>query len=138
MAAKDKFHDHVKNALVNDGWTVTHEQLPIKWGKKPLLVDFGAERLLMAQKGTRKIAVEVKSFISNSEMTDLYNAIGQFVLYRKALQHSEPDRELFLAIREDAYLRLLATPEGEELRADENIHLIVFSPDREEIVKWIS
>lgn len=138
MAAKDKFHDHVKKALINDGWTITHEQLTIKWGKKPLLVDFGAERLLVAQKGMRKIAVEVKSFISHSEMTDLYNAIGQFVLYRKALQHSEPDRELFLAIREDVYLRLLAGPDGEELRADENIHRIVFSPDREEIIKWIS
>ncbi|MFM2431796.1 MAG: fdxN element excision controlling factor protein [Cyanobacteriota bacterium] len=43
MPAKDLFHDAVKAALVKDGWTVTHDPLTLKVGKKDLFVDLGAE-----------------------------------------------------------------------------------------------
>lgn len=29
MAAKDKFHNHVKQALTNDGWTITDDPLTL-------------------------------------------------------------------------------------------------------------
>ena len=31
MPAKDFYHEHVKNALVNEGWTITHEHLKAPW-----------------------------------------------------------------------------------------------------------
>jgi hypothetical protein len=49
--------------------------LHLRWGLKDRYVDLGAERLLAAEKGTRKIAVEVKSFLGLSEMEDLERAI---------------------------------------------------------------
>jgi hypothetical protein len=64
MPAPDIFHDQVKNALVKDGWTITDDPLTIQWGRKKLYVDLGAERLLAAAKSGRKIAVEIKSFIT--------------------------------------------------------------------------
>jgi XisH protein len=63
MPARDRYHDHVKAALIKDGWIITHDPLRLHWGVKDMYVDLGAERLLAAEKGTRKIAVEVKSFI---------------------------------------------------------------------------
>ncbi len=69
--------------------------------------DLAAEKLLLAQKDARRIAVEVKSFLSSSLLQDLYAALGQFLLYRKALQNTEPDRELFLAVREAVWQSLL-------------------------------
>ena len=50
----------------------------------------------------------------------------------------EPDRELFLAIRETTYYRLFESPEGQFLMDQENIHLIVFDADQKEVLKWIA
>ena len=47
MPAKDFYHDVVKTALIKDGWTVT-DDLPLRVGKRDLLVDLQAERLLIA------------------------------------------------------------------------------------------
>lgn len=71
MAAKDLYHDQVRNALQKNGWQVTDEPLRLDWDDTPLYIDLGAERLLIAEKGNERIAVEVKSFISKSEIEDL-------------------------------------------------------------------
>ncbi|WP_420485340.1 element excision factor XisH family protein [Iningainema tapete] len=63
MSAKDRFHDLVKSALIRDGWTITYELFPIDYGDVQMQIDLGAERLVAAQRGSEKIAVEVKSFI---------------------------------------------------------------------------
>ena len=114
MAAKDFYHQHVKQSLVNDEWTITHDPLKVEWMGTNVQVDLGAERLLGAEKGTRKIAVEVKSFLSASDFTDLYNALGQFVLYRKALAKKEPMRVLFLAIRASTYDEVFTHPDNQD------------------------
>ncbi len=100
MPARDRYHNQVRNALVKDGWVITHDPLRLSWGLKDMYVDLGAELLLAAEKGARKIAVEVKTFGGLSEMDDLEKAIGQFVLYHDVLARVEPDRELYLAIPE--------------------------------------
>ena len=76
MPARDKYHDCVCKALIKDGWTITSDPYTLKWGTKDLFVDLGAERVLAAQKGAEKIAVEIKSFIGQSEMADLEQALG--------------------------------------------------------------
>ena len=81
MPAKDIYHDTVKTALIKDGWTITHDPLTIRLARKRLYVDLGAERLIAAQRDTEQIAVEVKSFTRASDMKDLEDALGQFVLY---------------------------------------------------------
>lgn len=91
MPAKDLYHDAVKKALVKDGWTITHDPFPLKWGKKDLFVDLGAEKLLTAEKEGRQIAVEVKSFLGQSDVEDLRNALGQFVLYHDILEERDPE-----------------------------------------------
>ena len=102
MPAKDYFHNHVRAALEKDGWTITDDPLTIvlEGTRDSLFVDLGAERLIAAEKSAHKIAVEVKSFISGSKLTDLENALGQFILYHDILAENEPDRTLYLAIRE--------------------------------------
>jgi len=64
MPAKDLYHDTVKTALLKDGWTITDDPLSLEIGGRDLFVDLGAEKLLIADRGSQKIAVEVKSFIS--------------------------------------------------------------------------
>jgi XisH protein len=66
-------------------------------------IDWVAEQLLAAELEDRKIAVEVKSFISPSNVSEFHTALGQFLNYRDALEKVEPDRQLFLAVREPIY-----------------------------------
>ena len=59
MPARNLHHDAVVEALITDGWTITHDPLTISYGGKDLFVDLGAERAaLAAEKEGRRIAVE--------------------------------------------------------------------------------
>lgn len=99
MSAKDKFHDAVKQALVKEGWEITHDPLRIKFGEEDKIqIDLGAQRVLGAQKAGQKIAVEIKSFLSDSAVFDFHLALGQFLNYRLVLEATEPERVLYLAV----------------------------------------
>jgi len=137
MSARDIYHDSVKNALIKDGWNITHDSLVLKWGLKDLYVDLGAEQLLAAEKTGQKIAIEIKSFISPSEVDDLKNALGHFILYHDILARTEPDRVLYLAIRDIIFVDLFEEPIGSILLENKRLRLIVFDPQTEVIVKWI-
>ena len=58
---------------------------------------------MAAEKEERKIAVEIKSFLNNSVLTDFHVALGQFLNYRLALQMSESNRTLYLAVPFDTF-----------------------------------
>ncbi|BAY48700.1 XisH protein [Scytonema sp. HK-05] len=137
MPARDIYHDAVKNALLKDGWTITDDPLHLKWGQKDMYVDLGAQRLLAAEQGNKKIAVEIKSFVSPSEMQDLKDAIGGFVMYRAVIGRLEPERTLYLAVRDNVFTALFEEPIGKLLIESENLYLVVFNPDSETIVQWI-
>ncbi len=138
MAAKDLYHEHVRTALTKDGWTITDDPLSIEWMGTTLQIDFGAERLIAAEKGEEKIAVEVKSFVGSSKIEDLRDALGQFIIYRLSLKRKSPERKLFIAIRDDVYRRIFETSDGKFLLVEEQIRLIIFNARKKEIVKWIS
>lgn len=106
MPVKDLLHDCVKNALIKDGWTITNDRFRLKYKGRKLYVDLGAERIIAAEKGAKKIAVEIKSFVGASEINDLENAPGQFIFYRAILAETEPDRELFLAVPDEVFKTL--------------------------------
>src|SRR5437879_6130213 len=97
MPARNIYHDSVRNALRKDGWVITHDPLRLSLGGKDMYVDLGAQQLLAAEKGGRRIAVEIKSFVGDSVMEDLENAIGQFAVYRAVLSEVDPTRVLYLA-----------------------------------------
>lgn len=85
MSRRDIYHNTVKQALQNDGWTITHDPLPLEIGRKRLSADLGAEKLISAEKSLKKIVVEVKSFVGQSDVKDLEQALGQYVLYCQIL-----------------------------------------------------
>lgn len=136
MPARDIYHDCVKSALVKDSWTITHDPLSLKWGRKDMYVDLGAEQLLAAEKAKSKIAVEIKSFTSLSEMNDLEKAIGQYIVYHDVLAKIEPDRKLYLAVSQEVNSGLFEEPLGQLLLTNNRVRLVVFEPEEEVIVKW--
>jgi hypothetical protein len=136
MPAKDFFHDIVRAALEKDGWMITADPLILTIGLRSVFIDLGAEKLIAAERGSEKIAVEVKSFLSPSPISDLETAWGQFFLYARALQKQDPDRRLYLAVNETVFQTLFAEEAGQLLLDEPGFHLVVFSPTTEEIVQW--
>ncbi|WP_366558157.1 element excision factor XisH family protein [Okeania sp. SIO3B5] len=71
MPAKDIYHNTVITALEKDKWIITNDPLVIRWGKKDLYIDLGAEKLIAAEKDNQKIAIEIKSFVGKSAIDDI-------------------------------------------------------------------
>jgi XisH protein len=134
--AKDLFHQVVKDALIKDGWIITHDPFPVDYGDVQMQIDLGAERLLAATKDTIIIAVEIKSFVRPSAISEFHTAVGQYLNYRRALRSQEADRVLYLAVPSqtcDEFFRLRFIEEGIE---EYQINLIVYDVEDRSIVKW--
>lgn len=137
MSAKDRFHDAVKNALQKDGWTITDEPLRIPIERLTnLYIDFGAEKLIIAQRENQKIAVEVKSFLGASTLSEFHMALGQCLNYRYALEDTEPDRKLYLAVPISIYEDFFSVPFIQSVIKRSQISLVVYDSAQEEIVQW--
>ena len=138
MPAKDIYHDTVKRALEKDGWKITAENLQLPWGGTQTYIDIIADEVFVAEKEGRKIAVEVKSFVGKSNLSELEKAIGQFIIYRFAMRKEDPKRELFLAVGEKIYNKLFVNADVIELIEIENLKVVVFNESKEVIVRWIN
>jgi len=138
MPAKDLYHQLVKQLLIDDGWTITHDPYPLQWAKRNLSVDLGAEKLIAAQKAESKIAVEIKSFLRESRIADLQQALGQYILYNDILKQVEPNRILYLAMPLAAYNDLFEKDQfGKILLENDRLKLIIFDSQNQEVTQWI-
>jgi hypothetical protein len=137
VPARDIYHDTVKSALQKDGWTITHDPFPLQIGKKRLSVDLGAERLISAERETQKIVVEVKSFVGQSDVKDLEQALGQYILYRQILNEMGIERSLYLAVSRPIFNSVFTIELGQILLKNQIIKLVVFDDENEVIVEWI-
>ncbi len=138
MAVKDKFHDVVRIALQKEQWTITDDPLLLDVGGTKFEIDLGAEQLLGAEKGTEKIAIEIKSFLSDSPLTDYHAALGQFLNYRLALEISESTRILYLAVPVVAYQSFFQREFAQISLERYQIKQIIYDQIQEVIVKWIN
>lgn len=137
MPRLDLYHSVVRVALVKDGWKITHDPLTIEFEDLTVYADLGAEKFLAAQKNEQKIAVEIKMFSSPSPVTELERAVGQYYLYLTFISKQEPNRDLYLAIPERIYHSFFQRPSIQVFVKERQISFFVFSPEREEIIKWI-
>jgi hypothetical protein len=94
-------------------------------------------RLINAEKGTQKIVVEVKSFVGRSDVRDLEQALGQYILYRQVLNEMRIDRNLYLAISKPAFKSVFTIELGQVLLKNQIAKLIVFDEKSEAILQWI-
>ena len=136
MPAKDIYHETVKVALKKDGWTITHDTLHLQCGDKDLFVDLAAEKFVAAEKAGRKIAVEIKSFLSPSTTSEFHIALGQFLNYRVALKVKEPNRVLFLAVPVKVYRNFFYGELAQLSISEYHVKILVFDPEQEVIVEW--
>jgi len=137
MAALDKFHNVVKHALIKDGWMISDEPLYLDYGGIDYSIDFGAEKLIGAEKHGQYIAVEVKSFLSDSATYEFHQIVGQFTDYRIMLSYIQPERILYVAIPSDVYHSFFQLPFIQLVLQDIQMKLIVYKVEEEVIEAWI-
>jgi hypothetical protein len=135
--AKDFYHYNFKNALLNDGWTITDDPFDVRIGRIGYEIDLGAEKLIAAHKGKEKIAVEIKNFLGPSEVNEFHKAMGQYNDYSVALELFDPERVLWLAIPEKAWDDFFQEKVIQLAVKRIKANIIVFKPEEESITLWI-
>ena len=136
MSAKDIFHDAVRKGLEKESWVITDDPLRIRSGRVDMQIDLGAERIIAAEKGEEKIAVEIKSSVSSSNISEFHTALGQFLNYRLALKKQQPDRFLYLAVPQGVYETFFNLPFIEEVIDHFQLSLLIYDPNNEVISLW--
>lgn len=135
--AKDIYHSTVRIALEKDSWTITNDPLTLRIGGRSAFIDLGAEKLFAAEKEGKRIAVEVKSFISPSPVKDLEQALGQYIMYSQVLERQNFDRLLYLAIPQRVFLDFFSEELPQLIIELNHLKLLIFDADSQEVVKWI-
>jgi hypothetical protein len=137
--AKDRFHEAVKHALEKDDWLITHDPFTIQISETvKLKIDLGAESAIAAQRDQEKIAVEIKSFITDSDISEFHAALGQYLNYLQALEEKEPERTLYLAVPSETYSDFFQIPFIQKSLKRHDVNLIIYDPIKEEIKEWIN
>ncbi len=137
MSAKDRFHNVVKTSLEKDRWTITDDPLRIEWGLVAVYIDLGAEKIIGAEKEGQKIAVEVKSFLAQSTISEFHTALGQFINYRFVLSQ-QPGRTLYLAVPLDTYNIFFQLPFTQAIVQQNQLRLLIYDLEKQDISQWLN
>ena len=136
MPAKDIFHEAVRKGLEKEAWVITDDPLKLQVGGVEMYVDLGAEKIIAAERNGEKIAVEIKSFIGNSNISEFHNAIGQFINYRVALEEQYPEHILYLAVPLTTYRTFFSLQFIQTVMRRFEVKVIVYDPANEVIWQW--
>jgi hypothetical protein len=136
VSADDKIKPAVVAALVKKGWTITDDPLTIEYEELYVFVDLGGERMIAAERGAERIAVEIKSFPTRSFVADLHPAVGQYAVYRTLLQQEDPGRRLYLAVTSEVDELLLRGAAVRLIFTTLKIPIFVVDMGAEEVVSW--
>jgi len=136
MPALDRIHGAIRTALINDGWTITHDPYVIKYSGVTLFADLGAERAIAIERGDQRIVVEIKSFTGASPVQELKLLLGQYDLYRGFLELTAPDRTLYLALSDTIYETIFLQPAIQMIVQRYQLPLLIVNVETEEVVSW--
>ncbi len=101
-----------------------------------ICIDIVAEQLFAAEKDKNKIAVEVKTFLNPSAISEFHTVLGQCLNYRLALKLDDASRLLYLAIPDTAWNTFFRREFAKLAIAEYQLKLIIFDVSEEVIVQW--
>ena len=137
MPRRDFYHNAFKEALVKDGWTITHDPLTllskIEGG---LQTDLGAEKIVTAEKNLKQIAVEIKSFTTPSALHEFIKSTGQYRAYKLAMNFKKSERILYIAVPSFAWKILVNKEIVQALIEDTRMKIVLYDPIEKNIDEW--
>ena len=138
MPRKDRIHEAVKNALVKDGWTITHDPYRIEYEDADVYADLRVEKGADGKPRRRVLVIEVKEFVGPSPMDRLEEALGQYLVYRTFLRQTAPDEQLYLAVDKPSYDALFSRKSFQRIVTDYALALLIVDVLQEEVAEWIN
>ncbi|NEP51930.1 XisH family protein [Moorena sp. SIO2C4] len=133
---KDRFHNAVRTALEKENWVITADPYQLSVGGVDFEIDLAAE-LIAAERAGEKIAVEIKSFIGRSLVSDFHTALGQCINYQFALNEVDSQRNLYLAIPETIYQSFFQRRFVKSVIDKTQINLLIYDQTQEVIRQWL-
>lgn len=136
MPNEDRYHAVMKRCLQKAGWSVIKEHEYISIGSynntnRRLYID------LKVIRGDQQLAlVEIKS-LERSPVHELMELLGQYLIYKLALDYLSIEIPLYVAIPQKSYNDIIQHVLGQEVMSKYDVPLIIFDPIEEVIVKWI-
>ena len=68
----------------------------------------------------------------------VWRALGQFINYRTALRSEDPERILYLAVPSVIYNDFFYLPFTQTVVSENQLRIIIYDVDKEEIVEWLT
>jgi hypothetical protein len=123
-------------SLTKAGWTILSQQEYLSIGTSPethrrLYIDIKArlnQELI--------VLIEVKS-LDRSPVHQLMELLGQYLVYRAALDYLAINTPLYVAVPQVAYQYIIQHVLGQEIMNQYAIPLVIYDPVQEEIREWI-
>lgn len=136
MPAKDAYHDLVLRCLIKAGWAILREQDYLSIGSvtethKRLFIDIKVK----SDRG-QVVLIEVKSS-QPSPVQQLMDIVGQYLVYRAALDYLEIDLPLYVAIPNGVFQDMFQHTLGHAVMRQHAIPLMIYDPIEEVILRWI-
>lgn len=136
MPNEDRYHAVLLRCLQKAGWAILKEQEYISIGtgnetNRRLYIDIKAQR-----DDHQLVLIEVKG-LERSPVHELMELLGQYLVYRLALDYLSINTPLYIAVPQFAYQGIMQHVLGQETIKTYNVPLIIFDPVKEEIINWI-
>ncbi|NDJ52044.1 MAG: hypothetical protein GYB68_03045 [Chloroflexi bacterium] len=136
MPAQDQHHEIVGRSLEKAGWQVVDEQVYISIGDTPetrqrFFIDLHAQ----SSQGM-VVLIEIKS-LDRSLIHQLMELLGQYLVYRTALDFLEITLPLYVAVPHSVYLYGLGYGIGELILERYQVPVVTYDPVLEVIIEWI-
>lgn len=136
MPNEDMYHSVVLRCLEKAGWSIVKQQEYISIGthhdtNRRLFIDLKAR-----QSDEQWVLIEVKG-LERSPVHELMELLGQYLIYRMALDYLSIEIPLYMAVSQTAYQDIIQHVLGQEMMRLYSVPLLVFDPVREEVIQWI-
>lgn len=136
--ALDACEPEIIRALEKDGWRIQDKPYGIPTDDHVLLADFVLQQAT-AEQVTEILVMEVKCFTNpRYDVQELYTAVGQYQVYRIALDLNKVEYPLYLALPVEAYQRLVDDRVIAAVFQRLAIKLVIVNILTEEVVQWIN
>lgn len=136
MPAVDQCQEQIVRALQKEGWQVVKAPLRLQVDLRVAYIDVEMSR---DANGSREsmLLVEIKCFSGpDASTTELYEALGQYLVYRAMILEWGLPHSVYLAVPEGGFNDIF---DGSVMRVvnESRVRIVVVNLEAERVVKWI-
>lgn len=139
MPATDRNHQAIIRSLNKAGWSIVQEQYSLAIGEtaddlRRLYIDIAVQ-----SQADQIVLIEIK-LLDPSPVHQFILLVGQYLVYRSALDYLGHNTPLYVALSEVDYKTMVEHPLGQHVMNETlrtPIPMVIYDAMKEEILRWI-